>query len=72
VADRANSSAKPTHWLFPVRDGIPVMLESEARILNVDERFGQVNEHCLCVVIPARFASVTCRAERCGTLLANR
>jgi uncharacterized protein YbaR (Trm112 family) len=23
---------------FPVRDGIPVMLESEARTLNVDER----------------------------------
>jgi len=23
---------------FPVREGIPVMLESEARTLNVDER----------------------------------
>ncbi|MHA5572937.1 Trm112 family protein, partial [Pseudomonas aeruginosa] len=23
---------------YPIRDGIPVMLESEARSLNVDER----------------------------------
>ena len=25
---------------YPVRDGIPVMLESEARVLTVDEKLG--------------------------------
>ncbi|KGE04538.1 protein YcaR [Pseudohaliea rubra DSM 19751] len=26
---------------YPVRDGIPVMLESEARLLTADEKLGQ-------------------------------
>ena len=28
----------PDSLAFPIRDGIPVMLESEARTLDVDER----------------------------------
>ena len=26
---------------YPIRDGIPVMLESEARLLSVDEKLGK-------------------------------
>jgi uncharacterized protein YbaR (Trm112 family) len=31
---------KASGLAYPVRDGIPVMLESEARILTVDEKLG--------------------------------
>lgn len=29
---------KPDHLAFPIRDGIPVMLEEEARTLGADEQ----------------------------------
>ena len=32
---------KPCRLAFPIRDGIPVMLEGEARTLTVDERLDQ-------------------------------
>jgi hypothetical protein len=31
---------KASGLAYPVRDGIPVMLESEARVLTVDEKLG--------------------------------
>jgi uncharacterized protein YbaR (Trm112 family) len=31
---------RPDALAFPIRDGIPVMLEGEARRLSVDERLG--------------------------------
>lgn len=38
AADKAELICKADALAFPVRDGIPVMLETEARTLNVDER----------------------------------
>ncbi|MGB4072949.1 Trm112 family protein [Pseudomonas sp.] len=38
TADKAELVCKADALAFPVRDGIPVMLETEARTLNVDER----------------------------------
>lgn len=38
AADQSELVCKVDGLAFPVRDGIPVMLESEARTLNVDER----------------------------------
>ncbi|MFI8479070.1 Trm112 family protein [Pseudomonas sp. NPDC078700] len=38
VSDKTELVCKADALAFPVRDGIPVMLESEARTLNVDER----------------------------------
>jgi hypothetical protein len=38
AADKSELICKADGLAFPVRDGIPVMLESEARTLNVDER----------------------------------
>ncbi|UTW08394.1 Trm112 family protein [Pseudomonas benzenivorans] len=38
TADKHELICKADGLAFPVRDGIPVMLESEARTLNVDER----------------------------------
>ena len=38
AADKTELICKADALAFPVRDGIPVMLESEARTLNVDER----------------------------------
>ncbi|KFX67943.1 hypothetical protein TMS3_0122315 [Pseudomonas taeanensis MS-3] len=38
AADKTELICKVDALAFPVRDGIPVMLESEARTLNVDER----------------------------------
>ncbi|MCU1716606.1 Trm112 family protein [Pseudomonas sp. 5P_3.1_Bac2] len=37
-ADKSELLCKADALAFPVRDGIPVMLENEARSLNVDER----------------------------------
>ena len=37
-ADKTELICKADALAFPVRDGIPVMLESEARSLTVDER----------------------------------
>jgi uncharacterized protein YbaR (Trm112 family) len=31
---------KPSGLAYPIRDGIPVMLESEARVLSTDEKLG--------------------------------
>ncbi|MGX5219008.1 Trm112 family protein [Pseudomonas segetis] len=36
--DKTELVCKANALAFPVRDGIPVMLETEARTLNVDER----------------------------------
>lgn len=36
--DKSELICKADALAFPVRDGIPVMLENEARSLNVDER----------------------------------
>ncbi|BFN29114.1 hypothetical protein PSCT_01542 [Pseudomonas sp. SCT] len=36
--DKLELICKADALAFPVRDGIPVMLESEARTLDVDER----------------------------------
>lgn len=33
-ADRAELVSKPAGLAFPIRDGIPILLESEARILE--------------------------------------
>lgn len=30
---------------YPIRDGIPVMLEREARVLSAEERLGAATEH---------------------------
>ena len=38
AADKSELICKADAPASPVRDGIPVMLESEARTLNVDER----------------------------------
>ena len=36
--DKTELIRKQAGLAYPIRDGIPVMLESEARSLNVDER----------------------------------
>ncbi|WP_263141801.1 Trm112 family protein [Pseudomonas sp. RIT-PI-AD] len=36
--DKSELISKGAGLAFPIRDGIPVMLESEARSLNTDER----------------------------------
>lgn len=36
--DKTELISKQAGLAYPIRDGIPVMLESEARSLNVDER----------------------------------
>lgn len=41
TADKSELVCKNDALAFPVRDGIPVMLEGEARTLNVDERLDQ-------------------------------
>ncbi|CAE6926071.1 MULTISPECIES: Trm112 family protein [Pseudomonas] len=38
VADKSELICKTDGLAYPVRDGIPVMLETEARTLNTDER----------------------------------
>lgn len=38
AADKTELICKADALAFPVREGIPVMLETEARTLNVDER----------------------------------
>ena len=38
TSDKSELSCKADALAFPVRDGIPVMLESEARTLSTDER----------------------------------
>ena len=37
-ADKTALIRKAAGLAFPIRDGIPVMLESEARIITTDER----------------------------------
>ncbi|QAX81806.1 Trm112 family protein [Candidatus Pseudomonas adelgestsugas] len=37
-ADKTELISKDAGLAYPIRDGIPVMLESEARTLTVDER----------------------------------
>lgn len=39
IYDKANQEliSTATHLAFPVRDGIPILLEDEARQLNADE-----------------------------------
>lgn len=39
-AERQELACRGDGLAFPVRDGIPVMLEEEARRLTVDERLG--------------------------------
>ena len=38
--DKDELICKASGLAYPVRDGIPVMLESEARTLTVDEKLG--------------------------------
>ena len=38
--DRRELICRPCGLAFPIRDDIPVMLESEARTLTADERLG--------------------------------
>jgi len=38
--DKAELVCKASGLAYPVRDGIPVMLESEARQLTADEKLG--------------------------------
>lgn len=38
--DRRELICRPCGLAFPIRDDIPVMLDSEARTLSVDERLG--------------------------------
>ncbi|MBP8185689.1 MAG: Trm112 family protein [Pseudomonas sp.] len=38
TADKSELICKADALAFPVRDGIPVMLETEARTLSTDER----------------------------------
>jgi hypothetical protein len=40
-ADKSELICKNDALAFPVREGIPVMLEGEARTLSVDERLDQ-------------------------------
>ncbi|GHC20450.1 Trm112 family protein [Aidingimonas halophila] len=43
--DRDNAELK-CHYdglAFPIRDGIPVMLEEEARVMSVDEKLGKTS-----------------------------
>jgi len=40
-ADKQELVCKASGLAYPVRDGIPVMLESEARLLTADEKLGQ-------------------------------
>jgi uncharacterized protein YbaR (Trm112 family) len=39
IYDKANQEliCKPDRLAFPIRDGIPVMLEDEARVLSLEE-----------------------------------
>lgn len=39
-ADKDELFCKASGLAYPVRDGIPVMLESEARVLTTDEKLG--------------------------------
>ncbi|MFZ5561133.1 MAG: Trm112 family protein [Pseudomonadota bacterium] len=39
-AEKQELVCRPDALAFPIRDGIPVMLEEEARRLTVDERLG--------------------------------
>lgn len=39
-ADEAELICRPDGLAYPIRDGIPVMLETEARTLTTDERLG--------------------------------
>lgn len=39
-ADRAELVCRADSLAFPIRDGIPVMLENEARQLTLDEKLG--------------------------------
>ncbi|WP_295462034.1 Trm112 family protein [uncultured Pseudomonas sp.] len=36
--DKSELISKAAGLAFPIRDGIPVMLESEARVITTDER----------------------------------
>ena len=36
--ERQELTCRPDGLAFPIRDGVPVMLESEARTLTTDER----------------------------------
>lgn len=38
--DKDELICKASGLAYPVRDGIPVMLESEARVLTADEKLG--------------------------------
>jgi len=39
-AEKNELVCKASGLAYPVRDGIPVMLESEARVLTTDEKLG--------------------------------
>ncbi|USE34404.1 Trm112 family protein [Endozoicomonas sp. SCSIO W0465] len=41
--DRQELVCRPCGLAYPIRDGIPVMLEGEARALTVDERLDEAS-----------------------------
>lgn len=41
--DRGELICRPCGLAFPVRDGIPVMLENEARTLTTEERLNEAS-----------------------------
>ncbi len=41
--DRQELICRPCGLAYPIRDDIPVMLESEARTLSTDERLGEAS-----------------------------
>ncbi len=53
VAERSELHCHHDQWAFPIRDGIPILLEMEARPLVSARRRKRVFD----VVIPARLAS---------------
>ena len=43
LKDRQELVCRPCGLAYPIRDDIPVMLESEARTLSTDERLGEAS-----------------------------
>lgn len=44
-AERQELICRASGLAYPIRDGIPVMLEREARVLSAEERLGAAPEH---------------------------
>ncbi len=66
--DKQELICKLDSLAFPLRDGIPVLLETEARALTVEESHSRVSWLLFLRVSPLR----ACRENHCRTLTANR